>query len=281
MDGWLVVSWKNEPWFCVDVETTGLTAGQDRIVEVAGVWMRQGQVCEAPDGSPGRRATVVNPGIPIPDEASAIHGVTDERVMGMPTMDEVSPRFCAHVQQSTVLVAYNVPFDFGFLMAECAGFADDCRGAHHMDPLTVVREVGRYWPGKGRHKLTAAFRRLGLTLPGDAHRGSSDAIGAGMVLWHLRCKLPDDGADAMALLGRWRVEQERQHGEWLGKMRAKNLATAPAPAPMACGKCGVVEMPMIEWSGIHMTAKCAQCGSYMQHLAQTDEWMALAPVRAP
>jgi DNA polymerase III epsilon subunit-like protein len=97
------------PVAVVDLETTGLYPGGDRIVEVAVVRIEPGQqpvlVLD----------TLVNPGRPI--SATEIHGISEEDVSGAPSFTEVAGHLTAALTDS-VFASYNVYFDAKFVQAE-------------------------------------------------------------------------------------------------------------------------------------------------------------------
>ena len=66
-----------------DLETTGTNIAQDRIVEIAVLKVY-------PNGNKESRSWLVNPGMPIPEAATAIHGISDEKVAGEPSFKEIS-----------------------------------------------------------------------------------------------------------------------------------------------------------------------------------------------
>jgi exodeoxyribonuclease X len=91
----------------IDVETTGLSHANDAVIEIACVVVRGGREVES-------FSTLINPGRPIPPEASAVHNINDADVAGAPSFAEVAPRLrelCA----DAVIVAHNARFDMGFL----------------------------------------------------------------------------------------------------------------------------------------------------------------------
>lgn len=93
-----------------DLETTGLEAGRDRIAEIGAVrFERRGVV--------GRFSTLVNPGIPMPKEASAVNGITDDMLAGAPGIDQALDDFLRFAE-GAILVAHNAPFDCGFVNSE-------------------------------------------------------------------------------------------------------------------------------------------------------------------
>lgn len=92
-----------------DTETTGIRSDKDRIVELAAY-------------DPEKNATFVefiNPGMPIPSEASAIHGITDEMVANAGNFGVVIQQFIQFCEGEVVLIAHNNDaFDQVFLKAE-------------------------------------------------------------------------------------------------------------------------------------------------------------------
>ena len=97
----------------VDLETTGVDARHDRIVEV-------GVLRLAPDAEPIRYRRLVHPGIPIPQGAVAIHGITDRDVAERPRFRAIARRL-ARLLDDADLAGFNVRrFDLPFLAAEFA-----------------------------------------------------------------------------------------------------------------------------------------------------------------
>jgi DNA polymerase III alpha subunit (gram-positive type) len=87
------------PTVYLDTETTGL-AGDVRIVELAIV----------DDAGEPLLDTLLDPLIPIPSQATAIHGIGDDDVAGCPTLDELLPRIDAAIRGTRVVI-YNVSYD--------------------------------------------------------------------------------------------------------------------------------------------------------------------------
>ncbi len=72
-----------KPLCFFDLETTGINISKDRIVEISILKV-------FPNGNKESKTWLVNPGIPIPPETTAIHGITDEKVANEPTFNDLS-----------------------------------------------------------------------------------------------------------------------------------------------------------------------------------------------
>ena len=80
-----------KPLAFFDLETTGVNVASDRIVEIAILKVfPDGHIEKRPDPALGKARLLINPGIPIPAETSAIHGIFDEDVKDAPTFEELS-----------------------------------------------------------------------------------------------------------------------------------------------------------------------------------------------
>src|SRR5262245_20396696 len=97
------------PFVAFDTETTGLR-DSDRLVELGAVRFRGGLV-------EGEFTAIVNPAVPIPAEATAVHGIRDEDVAGEPRAGEVLPTFLSFIE-GAALVGHNAPFDVRVLALE-------------------------------------------------------------------------------------------------------------------------------------------------------------------
>ena len=94
----------------VDVETTGLKASSERIIQLSAVKYVDWEAVEIWN-------TYIDPKREIPKEASDINGITDDMVKGKPTIKQVAKSFADFVDNWDV-VGYNLPFDYRFLYAE-------------------------------------------------------------------------------------------------------------------------------------------------------------------
>ena len=157
-----------------DVETTGLVAQVDRIVEIAAVrFTRSGRLVN-------RLVELVNPGRPMSPAAQAVHGISDADLAEAAGAAEVLPRSLAFLgdPRTTAMVAHNASFDAGFLGAELR--RADYQAARHRIFDTLA-------PGRRRHPELASHRLASLAahwgLDGKpVHRALADAVCV-MELW--------------------------------------------------------------------------------------------------
>jgi DNA polymerase-3 subunit epsilon len=188
------------PVVFIDTETTGVRPGVDRAVQVGIARFERGALVAS-------GVNLVDPGIPIPPEATAIHGITDERihVQRAPAIKDLfaGPRV-AELLNGAQPAAYNAPFDRYFVPP----FGDDWSWPW-LDCLSLVRVVDRYVRGQGRHRLETACQRWNIPLP-KAHDAEQDAIAAGRLFFRL-LQEANHGATLGELI-KWQREQEA--AEW-------------------------------------------------------------------
>ncbi len=163
--------WADLPIILVDVETTGKDASSDRVVEVGFAVARGGEITE-------RRNWLVNPGRPIPQEASDIHKITDDDVKDAPAFEAIAAEVAAAIE-GAIPGAYNAAFDKAFLTNELARAGLSLRrDIEWIDPLVWARELQQ---GERSRALGEVAARLGISLE-NAHRAADDAEAALRVL---------------------------------------------------------------------------------------------------
>lgn len=158
-----------------DTETTGIKADRDRIIEIAAY-------------DPINNCSLVeliNPGIPIPPEASKIHHITDEMVKNAPSFKEIGQKFIEFCSGDVVLIAHNNDaFDLHFLRHEFNRSELTFPEWRFLDSLKWAR---RYRPDLPRHTLQ--FLREIYNIPSNtAHRALDDV----MVLYQVFQSMVDD-----------------------------------------------------------------------------------------
>jgi hypothetical protein len=102
--------WAASAFVVIDFETTGLDPQNDRVLEVGVACFENGQLSAL-------KNWLVNPTIPIPEEARAIHKISDADLVGAPTFAEIVPELVTYLV-GHLPVAYNADFDQRFLRAE-------------------------------------------------------------------------------------------------------------------------------------------------------------------
>lgn len=173
-------AWQEIDVALLDVETTGRDASVDRVVEVGIVVGRSGEVV-------ARYNWLINPGISIPAEVVAIHGISDEMVKDKPRFEEVAAEI-AQALRGCVPAAYNALFDRAFMMSEFSRAKADTRGipaltreVEWIDPLIWARDIQSDEKSRALGDVAA---RLGVKLE-QAHRASDDAEAALRVMYAL------------------------------------------------------------------------------------------------
>ncbi|MFE2170551.1 exonuclease domain-containing protein [Streptomyces sp. NPDC059447] len=175
------MGWVSGPMVAFDLETTGTDIENDRIVTAAVVTME-------PDGRVSRERTwLLDPGVPIPEQASAIHGISTEhaRANGSPAasaVEEITGALAQELAEGTPLVVMNARYDLSLLDRECRrhglvplGRRLAGRPAPVIDPLVLDKHADRY--RKGRRTLQALCEHYGVTLDA-AHDAVADALAA-------------------------------------------------------------------------------------------------------
>lgn len=153
------------------------------------------------------RNWLLNPGVPIPDEAAAIHGVTTERAQadGMDAREGVEQIVAALayvVDLGVPVVGHNMAYDFTTLACECDRHGLKPLADRITEPLRVIdsfvidKHVDRYRPGK--RTLAAACEEYRVTLDG-AHDSEHDAVAAARVVYRMGQRAQMDPAALRAL----------------------------------------------------------------------------------
>ena len=166
-------------WVAFDTEATGYSNVTARLVEIAGVRFRltaDDAPPEVKDGLAPAEVTgtfseLVNPGVPMPLEVVAIHGITDAHVAGAATPVDVVTRFLDFVGDG-VLVAHYVPFDLG---AMTFALLREGRGVPRTSALDTSIWPKRLFPGATNYALPTLVKFLGLPAQ-PAHRALPDAL---------------------------------------------------------------------------------------------------------
>ncbi len=154
----------------VDTETTGTSAETDRLLEVAAVKVRGGQIVD-------QFAQLINPQRSVPRRITRLTGITTAMVFDEPPASDVLPGFLAFLGDG-VLVAHNLPFDLGFLNAELRRAGLDPLTNPSLCTLRLARRLLRGLPSKA---LSALIDFFNVVVEGR-HRALGDALAATDIL---------------------------------------------------------------------------------------------------
>jgi len=148
-----------------DLETTGIRPDCDAIIEISAVKVRDGKVADT-------FSSLVNPGRPIPYDATAVNGIHDEMVADQPSLDVIFPKFLAFIEDD-ILVGHNIQsFDMKFIWRAAEELFGKTVNNDYIDTLSMAR---RCLPKLSRHRLVdiAAFYRINTA---GAHRALNDCL---------------------------------------------------------------------------------------------------------
>jgi DNA polymerase III epsilon subunit-like protein/ADP-ribose pyrophosphatase YjhB (NUDIX family) len=217
-----------------DLETTGVDVDTSRIVSACIAVLDDG------GGVVSRWDWLADPGIEIPEGASAVHGITTERARadGRPAalvVAEIAQTLRVLFDSGIPVTIYNAPYDLTLLDRECRRHGleplDEPRPV--IDPLVIDKSVDRYRKGKRTLEVTAELYEVPLD---DAHDAGADAIAAGRVALALLRRYPDDlDIELSDLHGRqevWHAEQAASFQEYLRSKRGDDSYIADPSWPL-------------------------------------------------
>lgn len=230
-----MTNWHQGTLVAFDTETTSADPETARIVSAAIVTM------DPVEGSVDTTQWLADPGIDIPAEATAVHGITTEmaRAEGRPPA-EVVHQLMAELDLAWdaghPVIIYNAPYDLTVLDRELQrhDFAGVGPVGAVIDPLVIDKQFNRRY-GKGLHQLGAACAIYGIPLSTeDAHGAAADAFAAGRMAWHLAARHPEIAdMDFPVLHARqavWYAEQADEFARYLRRVKLRHEGADAADA---------------------------------------------------
>jgi DNA polymerase-3 subunit epsilon len=178
--------WWEGPLVGFDLETTHKEWDEARIVQFA--------LCGVTLGNADWVSTrLVNPGITIPEENTAIHGIRDADVADAPTgpeaIEEIAQNVVRVLNDGVPMVAYNGRYDFTVLDRELRRYdlkpleeRVDVNFAAVIDPYVIDKAIDRYRPGKRTLSDLCRLYEIELT---DAHDAGADAVAAAQLAYRM------------------------------------------------------------------------------------------------
>lgn len=160
----VAVNQKGQPldgtYVVFDLETTGFSPIQDKIIEIGAVKVEHGVITD-------RYSTFVNPKTPIPFKITQLTSITDDMVIDAPDIETVLPEFLEFVGDA-VLVAHNASFDVGFIEQNCR-YQDIVPDFTSVDTVALARIL---LPTLAKFKLNIVAKALNI--PQEHHHRAVD-----------------------------------------------------------------------------------------------------------
>jgi len=197
-----------------DTETTGVNPETARIVTAA-------LIIRVPDTMTETKTWLLDPGVEIPPETTAVHGITTEHAQqyGVPAavgLDQIADELAAHLRNDAPVVVYNAAYDLPLLEAELARYgllslAERVGSPDYpvLDPLVLDRWVDRY--RKGKRRLGDLTQHYGVTVDEELHNAEVDVLATLDVLEEMARRWPQIGITELSQL---RAVQATAHAEW-------------------------------------------------------------------
>jgi DNA polymerase-3 subunit alpha (Gram-positive type) len=191
----------DDTYVVFDVETTGLSAAYDTIIELGAVKIRQGEIID-------RFEAFANPHHPLSATTIDLTGITDDMVMNAPDVGEVLKDFYEWAEDA-VLVAHNASFDMGFLNVGYKKIGLQ----KAVNPVIDTLELARFLhPEMKNHRLNTLTKKFNVELT-QHHRAIYDAEATGYLLMIMLKEIQEKG-----------VEYHDQLNENMGKGNAYQRA---------------------------------------------------------
>ncbi|MDR0625888.1 MAG: DNA polymerase III subunit epsilon [Bifidobacteriaceae bacterium] len=197
-----------------DTETTGVQVAADRIVTAALVK----RIAGAP---PETYTWLIDPGVEIPPQATAVHGITTEKARAegrrpAEALEEIAAELVACLAQGLAVLAFNAAYDLRILKSELARYElmslEDRLGAPVgpvIDPLVIDRGVDRY--RRGKRKLADLMAVYGVRDSLNLHDALEDVRQSIAVFDAIEQRHQSVKAMESAGLHSW---QQAKHREW-------------------------------------------------------------------
>lgn len=195
----------------IDIETTGLNPKQDRIIEIAAIRVRSGEVA-------GEFSALLNPGRGLSQRIVDLTGISQEDVTDAPDISQVMPEFIRFIGED-ILVGHQIMFDYAFLKraAQYLKLAFEKKG---IDTLKLARKLLPELESKSLGYLSEYFH-----IPHKPHRAMGDAM-ATKILYERLSEIPLFEQQAQPKILNYKIKKEtpitKAQKEQLYKLTAKH-----------------------------------------------------------
>lgn len=237
------VAWHTDRLAAFDIETTGISTENDRVVTAAISLVGVGLTTESRDW-------LVDPGIEIPAGAAAVHGITTERAQAegqdpATAIEEITALLAEQQLAGVPIVAFNARFDLTIIDREArrhgvVPLVDRIGGPEALlvvDPFVIDKQVDRFRRGKRTLGAVCEHYRVPLV---NAHAANADALAAARVAWRMGSTMIDVGGTDLPALHQqqvaWAAEQAASLQEYFARQgRDEQVEAAwpcvPVPRP--------------------------------------------------
>lgn len=229
------MSWLDGPLLGFDTETTGISPAHDRIVTAALITRTGEAVVE--------RTWLINPGVPIPERATEVHGISTEMAQrdGVAPTDalaEIANALAAALAAGIPVVGFNVQYDLSILEAELARhglptLTDRLPGGIRpiVDPLVLDRHLDRW--RRGARKLVDMCATYGVAVEADnLHAADADVLATLDLVHAIAARYP---TVAEVDLDQLHDQQVSAHHSWATEFSAWLMSkgrTEDLPSPL-------------------------------------------------
>lgn len=196
-----VVNSKNqsldETFVVFDLETTGLSSKNNKIIEIGAVKIVNGEITE-------RFSRFVNPHEPIPFNIVELTGITDDMLVDASSVEEVLPEFI-QFSQGAVMVAHNADFDMGFINANCEKLGIKTNFTS-VDTVSIARTL---LPNLNKFTLDTVAKALKIQLL-NHHRAVDDAECTALIFKQFIEMLKERDLNTLDLVNEWTLGSEER-----------------------------------------------------------------------
>ncbi len=172
-----------DSYVAVDLEMTGLNAKKDKILELGAVRIRNGKTEDV-------FTEIVNPGVPVSEEITALTGITaEEAAAGAPT-DEAVNRFMIFLGEDA-LIGHNVTYDYSFLKQ----WAVNQKRSFERNAVDTLKLSRKFLPKEQKKDLESLCALYGIRR-GTMHRALFDAQAAAELFFRLKTEFEEKEPEA-------------------------------------------------------------------------------------
>jgi DNA polymerase-3 subunit epsilon len=209
-----VAAWLATRALSFDTETTGPKPEEARLVTAHAVEV-------SAEGSRELGSWLVNPRVPIPAEATAVHGITNEQAARGAELAHALPQ--VHAALSTFwelgepVIVFNAPYDLTLVQAEAARVGlQPARIGYVLDPLVIDRGAR---PGRFGGRNLGALAEIYGVKQGTAHSAAGDAITAARILWKQARRYSELFSMSLLEMQQWQRDVHRRWASDLEKYK--------------------------------------------------------------